>query len=83
MAMARVVTTNSNDRFVFKDLTDFSMKGICLDLWERTSRDLNITYSMEVAKDWLEMVDIFGDNQADIIVERMDDGLLQINNITE
>ena len=70
--MARVVTSNGNDKFLHKDPTDFTMKGICIDLWERTSRELNISYTMEVAEDWEKMTTVFVNNQADIIVERMD-----------
>ena len=42
--------------------------GDCIDIWRRTAHDLNITYSINLAKSWNEMISFLREDRVDIIV---------------
>ena len=67
----RAVTAVSHDHYVF--LRDGDLNGICIELWKRVARDLNIEYSLvSVTLDHL-----IKDETADVLIQRMDARLLE------
>ena len=59
------------------------MEGICVDLWRQVAEELNLSYIMKEARDWPEMLKTFKSDQADVILQRMDDGMMTTNGISE
>ena len=78
-AVTRVVTLNANDRFIYRDKTDLTLTGICIDLWKRTSIDLNIDNSVTETSSWEELLGHFENKTADVVVERMTEGKILSN----
>ena len=83
MSLTRVITVNSENTYTYQDKSDLTLKGICIDLWNQTAKDLNLTYKIEIATSWEEMITIFGSGEADVIINRMDDNQLKSRNITK
>ena len=69
----RVVTSDTNNDFVYSE--DGSLHGICLDLWRQIVKDLHIEYNLTILP-WQEMVQEFKNGNADVIMQRIDAGLL-------
>ena len=83
MSLTRVITRNSENTYIYRDKSDLILKGVCVDLWNQTAKDLNLTYEMEIATGWEEMITIFGSGEVDVIVNRMNDIQLRSRNITK
>ena len=81
--IARAVSYDSSNDFVFRRQTDSMLTGICVDLWNETSRKLNLTYSLEMADQWTDMFTSFNENRSDIIVQRIDENQLEFFNATK
>ena len=79
----RVITTITNDRFVGRTEKDSSLTGICVDLWHKTAKELNLTYDIEIAGSWADMVQAFKENRADVIMQRMDESQMKLQNVTK
>ena len=72
--VTRVVTWNANDVYLFRDNVDDNLKGIAIELWNETAKDLGIQFTITEAESWGEMIHHFKDKTADIIVERIAEG---------
>ena len=71
----RVVTTITNDiyvRDVGQESGDGQLTGLCVDLWRKTAKDLNITFDMKVTGTWKEMVESLTANVSDVLMQRID-----------
>ena len=69
----RVVTTITNDiyvRDVGQESGDVQLTGLCVDLWRKTAKDLNITFDMKAKGTWREMME--SANVSDVLVQRID-----------
>ena len=69
----RVVTTITNDiyvRDVGQESGDVPLTGLCVDLWRKTAKDLNITFDMKATGTWQEMME--SANVSDVLVQRID-----------
>ena len=80
---ARVVTTLTNGKYVFHHPKTHLLSGVCVDLWKKIVFDLNLTYTVDVVDSWWEMHPHFAANKSDVIMERMDDGQMELFNITK
>ena len=69
----RIITTITDDAFVNDNQGNSALTGICIDLWRKTAKDLNLAYEIEIAGSWAEMVQAFKQNRADVIIQTMDD----------
>ena len=71
--MIRVMTTITNDIYV-NDVGQKSgrlqLTGLCVDLWRKTAKDLNVTFDMNVTRTWQEMVESL--NVSDVLMQRID-----------
>ena len=73
----------ANDKCVSKDLNDLTLKGICVDLWVRTSRELNISYKLEEVENWMDLFELFKANKTDVIVNRLNHAKMMIFGINK
>ena len=80
-SVTRVVTCLSDNWFVYREDNESGLKGIGIDLWRKTAKDLNLTYQIQV-QEWWEMMDTFNNGQADIIVQTMNDDQMAISDST-
>ena len=81
--MVRVVTVDVRNKFVYRDDENSALKGICIDLWRRIAKDLNLTYVVEEVDSWSAMMNKFKEGEADVIMQRINDGDMLADNITE
>ena len=81
--MVRVVSYDSMNDFVFRSGIGSGLAGICVDLWDETARQLNLTYSLEMVERWPDMFENFNQNRSDIIMQRIDEFQLKYFNATE
>ena len=81
--VTRVVTFDSNDNFVNYNEENSVLGGICIDLWQRTAKDLNITYEMKKVDSWQEMMESLRKNESDVLVNSFTDWTMIILNITK
>ena len=79
--LARVVTADSNNAFVTRNEKGH-LAGICVDLWQKISEDLNLTTTTELVS-WPVMYKRFQANQTDVILQRISEGQLRRANISE
>ena len=70
--MARVGTVLLKNHNVFLDPKTQSLRGICIDIWEKVSNDLNITYSWTIARNWIETRELFNNGSIDVIVQTVE-----------
>ena len=71
----RVVTTITNDIYVrdaSQDSGSLQLAGLCVDLWRKTAKDLNVTFDMRVTGTWKEMVESLKANDTDVLMQRVD-----------
>ena len=54
-----------------------------MDLWKRAAEKLGIEYELEVVDLWPKMMKAFKEKKTDVILQRMDAGQLQKENISE
>ena len=80
---ARVVTTVTKTNFVFQTTPGSVLSGICVDLWNETAKELNLTYSVDIVHRWKDMFNHFNLNKSDVIMERMNDGQMRLHNISK
>ena len=84
--LVKVVTTVTNNLCTGRknDHDDvhgeYSLTGICVDLWQRTAKDLNLTYDLNIAKSWQEMLISLENGSADVFMERISDRTLTMAN---
>ena len=83
MEAARIVTTITKTKFVFQHPKTSTLAGICVDLWRKIASELNLTYTVDIVDSWWQMHPHFAQNKSDVIMERMDDGQMELFNITK
>ena len=81
--VTRAVTMVSDNQMVRQDIDSPSLSGICIDLWIRSAEMLDLKYSLEVVDLWPKMLQAFKENKTDVVLQRMDAGQLQKENISE
>ena len=74
------MTTVTHDDYVYQDPMDTRVKGILYDLWNQAATDLNLTSSIEVVPEWRVMLEYLKENRSDVILQRMDWGLVDGEN---
>ena len=77
------VTWASDDNCAHYKEAKSTLAGICIDLWNRTARDLNLTSEVKVASTWSDMIAHFQDGRADVILHKMTATQLKAENISE
>ena len=80
-SVTRVLTCVSDSLFVYREDEESELKGIAIDLWRRTAKDLNLTYQIQV-QEWWDMMRTFNGGQADIIVQTMNDDQMAVSDST-
>ena len=80
---ARVVTTLVENKCVHRVPESQALAGICVDLWNKTASDLNMTFSVDIVDNWWDMFSYYSTNQTDVIMERVDDAQMNYSNISE
>ena len=80
--VARVVTYVTRNNFVFRRENDSVLSGICIDLWNRTAQLLNLSYTVDIVDTGLQLVTHFKENRSDIIVQRIDEGTMDLFNLS-
>ena len=80
---ARLVTALGHSMFVMRHPKTGNLTGICVNLWEKIATDLNLTYSMDVVDEYWLMFPHFAANKSDVMMERVDDSQMILNNITK
>ena len=79
----RAMTVVTYDDFVDIDEIDSNLKGICVSIWRRLADDLGLVDSLIPKSEWPDLLAIFEHNATDVIVQRVDEVLLEFNNITK
>ena len=83
--MVRVCTFIANNYYVSRN-QDLSLKGICIDLWKKSSGDLNMTimtYTLKISERWTELFHWVSNNDIDIAAHRITPGAMLRMNATE
>ena len=73
----RVVYTLSGDKFVYHDPDSNDLTGVCVDLWQKTASDLNLTYSLTV-RNRTDMIADLEKNRWDVVMGRVDPAYLNL-----
>ena len=74
--MARAVTVQGKKQ-VFRDPTGSGWTGVCIDLWNQTASNLNLTYSLTVLDNYWEMMEHFAANKSDVVIERVNEEVME------
>ena len=73
-----IVTVDTSDDYVHSRFG--VLEGICMDIWRRIANDLDLSYSLTIADNWVQMFNIFRNGSADVIVQTIDVGMLMRQN---
>ena len=77
----RAVTSDSNDDYVYKE--NGILRGICIDLWEQIANNLSVTNYRPKEIHYRDLSKALGNNTADIVIQRMDQGRMERAQIPE
>ena len=69
----RVGTVIFADSCVNRNRRTFELQGFCFDIWNRLSKELNISSKWYFATDWHNLFQLFDNDKIDVIVERIDE----------
>ena len=82
-SIVRVLSADTKSDFLTVDPEDPSkISGVCWDLWTRVAKDLDLQFNFSVV-DWYPMVSGFKNNQADVLVQRIDHSSMKEENASE
>ena len=82
-ASARVVTYLSKGNYVTRTDAASPLRGLYVELWEWIARDLNLTYQIQIVDSWPEMFQHLNANQADVILQQLDESQLELFNVSK
>ena len=57
--------------------------GFCYDVWEKASKDINISLEWIVTDGYEEMMKLFQDQKIDVVAERMDVASTKMLNLSK
>ena len=71
--ISRALTFVSRGSYVYRHSADYSLTGICIDLWTRTTRDLNISSTLDLLDGFGDVIEYFRTNKTDIMIMPIDE----------
>ena len=81
-SVVRAVTVNGNDLCTNHDPIENVTKGHCIDLWHQLVKDLDLDASLTMMS-WRQMIQVFKQGEADVVVYRIAHGDMESENVNK